>query len=75
MNDALEPLRSFILPGGGRGAARSTSPRAIVRRAERSAVQRRAAHPARAHYLNRSPTSSAWPGWGFRKGGILWNRG
>ena len=38
MNSELEPLRSFILPGGGAGAAHLHLARAIVRRAERSAV-------------------------------------
>jgi cob(I)alamin adenosyltransferase len=39
MNEALEPLRSFILPAGGGGAAPLHLARAIVRRAERSAVK------------------------------------
>jgi len=38
MNEALEPLRSFILPGGHPAAAAIHLARAICRRAERSAV-------------------------------------
>ena len=38
MNEELEPLRSFILPGGGAGAAHLHLARTIVRRAERMAV-------------------------------------
>jgi cob(I)alamin adenosyltransferase len=38
MNERLQPLRSFILPGGGAGAAQLHLARTIVRRAERSAV-------------------------------------
>jgi cob(I)alamin adenosyltransferase len=36
LNETLEPLRSFILPGGGEGAARVHVARAAVRRAERA---------------------------------------
>jgi cob(I)alamin adenosyltransferase len=38
LNAALDPLRSFILPGGTPGAAALHLARAIVRRAERTAV-------------------------------------
>lgn len=56
MNEALEPLRSFILPGGGRGAASLHLARAIVRRAERSAVaagRQVPLNPLALAYLNR----------------------
>jgi cob(I)alamin adenosyltransferase len=56
MNDALEPLRSFILPAGSGGAAELHVARAIVRRAERSAVAAGAEvalNPAALTYLNR----------------------
>ena len=46
MNEGLEPLRSFILPGGGGGAAAIHLARAIVRRAERSAIAASAAAAA-----------------------------
>ena len=56
MNEALEPLRSFILPGGGGGAAAIHLARAVVRRAERSAIAASAAaplNPLALIYLNR----------------------
>jgi cob(I)alamin adenosyltransferase len=56
MNEALEPLRSFILPGGGAGAAHLHLARTIVRRAERSAVaagREVPLNPLALTYLNR----------------------
>jgi len=56
MNLALEPLKSFILPGGGAGSAELHLARAIVRRAERRAVaaaRGKAISPIAITYLNR----------------------
>ncbi|MEA3039990.1 MAG: cob(I)alamin adenosyltransferase [Sphingomonadales bacterium] len=56
MNEALEPLRSFILPGGGAAAAHLHLARAIARRAERSALaasREMALNPLALVYLNR----------------------
>ena len=56
MNEKLEPLRSFSLPGGGGGSAHLPLARAIVRRAERSAVAaaaEQALNPLALRYLNR----------------------
>lgn len=56
MNEALEPLRSFILPGGSPGAAHLHLARAIVRRAERQAVAAAAEvslNPLALAYINR----------------------
>jgi cob(I)alamin adenosyltransferase len=56
MNEALAPLRSFILPGGAAGAAHLHLARAIVRRAERMAVAASAEvslNPQALAYVNR----------------------
>jgi cob(I)alamin adenosyltransferase len=56
MNEALSPLTSFILPGGGAGAAELHLARAIARRAERTAVVAAGAvrlNPLALTYLNR----------------------
>jgi cob(I)alamin adenosyltransferase len=56
MNTALAPLTSFILPGGTPIAAHLHLARAIVRRAERSAVAAGAAaplNPDALRYINR----------------------
>jgi len=56
MNEDLEPLRSFILPGGVAGSAQVHVARAIARRAERSAVaasRARQLNPLALIYLNR----------------------
>jgi cob(I)alamin adenosyltransferase len=56
MNAALSPLTSFVLPGGAAGAAQLHLARAIVRRAERSAVAAsadNALNPKALTYINR----------------------
>ena len=56
MNASLSPLTSFVLPGGAAGAAQLHLARAIVRRAERSAVAAAAEvalNPLALAYLNR----------------------
>jgi cob(I)alamin adenosyltransferase len=56
MNETLEPLTSFILPGGTPAVAALHLARAIVRRAERSAVALSKAeqvNPQALAYLNR----------------------
>lgn len=56
MNGGLEPLRSFILPGGSPQVAALHLARTVVRRAERSAVALSNAEPVNADalsYLNR----------------------
>jgi len=55
-NDALPPLKDFILPGGGEAAARCHVARTVVRRAEREAVtlsHHDAVRPQAIRYLNR----------------------
>jgi cob(I)alamin adenosyltransferase len=56
MNESLEPLTSFILPGGSAGVATLHLVRCVVRRAERAAVALNEAEPLNAQllaYLNR----------------------
>ena len=56
MNEALEPLTSFILPGGTALAARLHLARTIARRAELAMValaQQEKINPAALHYINR----------------------
>jgi cob(I)alamin adenosyltransferase len=55
-NEALPPLKDFILPGGGEAAARCHVARTVVRRAERETVslsRLEAVRPEAVRYLNR----------------------
>jgi cob(I)alamin adenosyltransferase len=56
VNEQLEPLRSFVLPGGTEAAARLHLARTVCRRAERRAValaEEQGANPEALAYLNR----------------------
>jgi cob(I)alamin adenosyltransferase len=79
MNAALEHLGSFILPGGGGGAAELHLARALVRRAERIAIAAAAGfNPLALTYLNRlSDHLFVLARWVARGGGgdILWQPG
>jgi cob(I)alamin adenosyltransferase len=78
MNADLEPLKSFILPGGGGGAAEIHLARAVARRAERSAVAAADAFsPVALTYLNRlSDHLFVLARWVARESGdILWQPG
>ena len=79
MNEDLEPLRSFILPGGGGGSAHLHLARAAVRRAERTAVAAAAGfNPLALTYLNRlSDHLFVLARWVAREhgGDILWQPG
>lgn len=79
MNEDLEPLRSFILPGGGGGSAALHLARAVARRAERAAVASAPSfNPVALHYLNRlSDHLFVLARWVARDGGgdILWQPG
>jgi cob(I)alamin adenosyltransferase len=81
MNAELEPLRSFILPGGGQGVAQLHLARAVTRRAERSAVaaaRHEPLNPLALAYLNRlSDHLFVLARWLARDAGgaILWQPG
>ena len=53
LNAELEPLRSFVLPGGTESAARLHLARTVCRRAERHALRVEGANPVALAYLNR----------------------
>jgi cob(I)alamin adenosyltransferase len=53
VNETLEPLRSFLLPGGTAAAAHLHVCRTVARRAERRALEVEGANPEVVRYLNR----------------------
>jgi cob(I)alamin adenosyltransferase len=53
VNEGLEPLRSFLLPGGAPAAAHLHVCRTVARRAERRALDVEGANPEVVRYLNR----------------------
>jgi cob(I)alamin adenosyltransferase len=52
-NAELEPLKSFVLPGGSEYAARLFLARAVCRRAERQVLEVKDVNPIARSYLNR----------------------
>lgn len=80
MNEHLEPLRSFVLPGGSRLNAELHVCRTVCRRAERicvSLASREDVDPHIVQYLNRlSDALFVWSRWTSRELGIpenLWD--
>lgn len=53
VNATLEPLRSFVIPGGTRAAAQLHVCRTVCRRAERRAIAVEDCNPEAIRYLNR----------------------
>jgi cob(I)alamin adenosyltransferase len=53
VNATLEPLRSFVLPGGTKAAAHLHVCRTVCRRAEREAIRVEDGNPEVVRYLNR----------------------
>jgi cob(I)alamin adenosyltransferase len=53
VNETLEPLKSFVLPGGTRAAAQLHVCRTVCRRAERRALDVEDSNPEVVRYLNR----------------------
>ena len=53
VNDTLEPLKSFVLPGGTAAAAQLHVCRTVCRRAERRTLLVEGFNPQVVHYLNR----------------------
>ena len=53
VNERLEPLHSFLLPGGGAAAAQLHVCRTVCRRAERAALEVEGANEEVLRYLNR----------------------
>jgi cob(I)alamin adenosyltransferase len=76
-NAELEPLKSFVLPGGSELAARLFVARAVCRRAERAVLRVEGAGPLIAVYLNRLSDLLFILGRAANAGGteILWKPG
>lgn len=82
MNADLEPLRSFVLPGGAPAAAHLHLARAVVRRAEREGWALASAETVGAdalHYLNRLSdhlfVMARWINLKTGAGDVLWKPG
>ncbi|MCA9562529.1 MAG: ATP:cob(I)alamin adenosyltransferase, partial [Myxococcales bacterium] len=76
-NAELEPLRSFVLPGGSRLNCDLHVCRTVCRRAERLATGVEPADPGSVAYLNRlSDAFFVWSRWAVHNAGLdetLWD--
>lgn len=82
MNDQLEPLKNFILPGGTELAARIHLARTICRRAERAVISFSEGSPQRAEllvFLNRLSdwlfVLARWTNFRAETPDVIWKRG
>ena len=82
MNDTLDPLKEFILPGGTRAAALTHHARTICRRAERAVVavaHNESVSDAARQYLNRLSdllfVLARWFNKTSGRGDVLWQKG
>jgi cob(I)alamin adenosyltransferase len=82
MNDQLEPLKNFILPGGTELAARIHLARTVCRRAERAVITFNEGTPQRAEllvFLNRLSdwlfVLARWTNFRAQTPDVIWKRG
>ena len=82
MNTELQPLQSFVLPGGGAAVAQCHVARTVCRRAEREALRlsrQEPVDPVEIKYLNRLSdwlfVAGRWVGHRLGEAEVLWQPG